>query len=172
VDRGLHALAAAATADGCQVGRFDHPKHLCHEVRKQRRLAGAVTRKQNRSTNRTKAAALLGRHHEQIRNRRHHALHQVVNALTRYPKVAIEDLNVAGMLANHRLAKSISDAAWTELARILHYRQGWLGGQVSIVDRWYPSSKTCSSCGGIDPDLTLAQRTYRLGHQRPRTGRL
>lgn len=161
VDRGLRALAVAATADGCQVGRFDHSRHLRSEVRKQRRLARAVTRKQHRSTNRRRAAARLARHHEQIRNRRRHTLHQVVNALTRYPKVAIEDLNVAGMLANHRLAQSISDAAWAELARILRYRQDWRGGQVSTVDRWYPSSKTCSSCGRINSDLSLAQHTYR-----------
>ncbi|MEI2718319.1 MAG: transposase [Candidatus Nanopelagicales bacterium] len=75
--------------------------------------------------------------------------------------VAVEDLNVAGMLANHYLARAISDAAWTELARLLQYRQDWRGGEVVTVDRWYPSSKTCSGCGAVDPDLTLAQRTYR-----------
>ena len=65
------------------------------------------------------------------------------------------------MLANHRLAAAISDAAWTELARLITYRQDWRGGQVVTVDRWFPSSKTCSGCGAVDPDLTLAQRTYR-----------
>lgn len=76
-------------------------------------------------------------------------------------RVAVEDLNVKGMLANHRLAAAISDAAWTELARLITYRQDWRGGQVVTVDRWFPSSKTCSGCGAVDPDLTLAQRTYR-----------
>ena len=76
-------------------------------------------------------------------------------------RVAVEDLNVQGMLRNNSLARSISDAAWTELARLLKYRQDWRGGQVVTVDRWFPSSKTCSGCGAVDPDLTLAQRTYR-----------
>lgn len=95
-------------------------------------------------------------------------LHHVANVLARYPpphaggpRVAVEDLNVQGMLANHRLARGISDAAWAELARLLKYRQDWRGGHVVIVDRWFPSSKTCSACGAVDPDLTLAQRTYR-----------
>ena len=107
------------------------------------------------------AAARLGRHHQQTRNRRHHALHAVATALTRHPRVALEDLNVTGMLGNHRLARSISDAAWTELARIVGYRQGWRGGQVVTVDRWFPTPQTCSECGAADPDLTLTQRTYR-----------
>ena len=127
----------------------------------QRRLARAVTRKQKGSANRRKAAARLGRHHQQTRHRRHHALHAVADALTRHPRVALEDLNVTGMLGNHRLARSISDAAWTELARIVGYRQGWRGGQVVTVDRWFPSSKTRSECGPVDPDLTHTQRTYR-----------
>lgn len=67
------------------------------------------------------------------------------------------------MLANHRLARAISDAAWAELARLISYRMDWRGGQVVTVDRWFPSSKTCSTCGAVDPDLTLAQRTYRCG---------
>ncbi len=76
-------------------------------------------------------------------------------------RVAVEDLNVQGMLANRRLAQGISDTAWAELARLLKYRQDWRGGHVVIVDRWFPSSKTCSACGAVDPDLSLAQRTYR-----------
>lgn len=67
------------------------------------------------------------------------------------------------MLANHRLARSISDAAWSELARMLCYKQAWRGGTVTMVDRWFASSKTCSSCGGINPELSLADRVYRCG---------
>jgi IS605 OrfB family transposase len=161
VDLGLHALAVAAAADGVEVGRFDHPRHLSAAVVKQVRLARAVTRKQKGSRNRQKAAARLGRRHQKISNRRHHALHQVANAISRYPRVALEDLNVAGMLGNHQLARAISDAAWAELGRMLIYKQQWRGGRITVVDRWFPSSKTCSSCGAIDPDLTLRQRTYQ-----------
>ncbi len=160
VDRGLHALAVAAGADGTEIGRFDHPKHAKTAMAKQRRLSRAVTRKTKGSTNRKKAAARLGRHHQQVRNRRHHWLHKVANTLIQYPQIALEDLNVAGMLANHHLAQSISDASWTELARIIAYKQAWRGGHVIIVDRWFPSSKTCSGCGHIR-DLTLADRIYQ-----------
>jgi len=161
VDLGLHALAVAAAADGVEVGRFDHPRHLTAAMVKQVRLARAVTRKQKGSSNRQKAAARLGRRHQKISNRRHHALHQVANAISRYPRVALEDLNVAGMLGNHQLARAISDAAWAELGRMLIYKQQWRGGRITVVDRWFPSSKTCSSCGAIDPGLTLGQRTYQ-----------
>jgi putative transposase len=161
VDLGLHALAVVATADGVEVGRFDHPRHLNAAMGKQVRLARAVTRKQNGSSNRQKAAAKLGRHHQQVKNRRHYALHKVANAISRYPRVALEDLNVVGMLRNHQLARVISDAAWAELGRILTYKQQWRGGRITVVDRWFPSTKTCSSCGAIDPGLTLGQRIYR-----------
>jgi putative transposase len=120
-------------------------------------------RKPRGSSNRRKAATRLGKHHEHVRNQRHHFLHQVTNRLSQYPRVAIEDLNVAGMLANRHLARSISDASWSELARMLAYKQEWRGGTVTMVDRWFPSSKTCSSCGGLNPDLTLADRIFGCG---------
>ncbi len=161
VDCGLHAFAVAASSNGDELDRFDAPGHHKNGLAKQRRLSRALARKQRGSTNRRKAATRLGQHHEHVRNQRHHFRHQVTNRLTQYPLVAIEDLNVAGMLANHRLARSISDAAWAELARMLGYKQAWRSGQITVVDRWFPSSKTCSSCGDIKPDLTLAQRTYQ-----------
>ena len=85
VDRGLHDLAVAATASGIEAARIPAPEHLAHAQAKQRRLARAVTRKPRGSKNRRKAAARLGRHHQQTRNRRHHALHQVSNTLAQYP---------------------------------------------------------------------------------------
>lgn len=163
VDRGLHAFVVAATNDGDEVDRIAAGQHHKNGLAKQRRLSRAVARKQRGSTNRRKAAAQLGKHHEHVRNQRHHFLHQVSNRLTQYPRVAIEDLNVTGMLANHRLARSIHDAAWTELARILAYKQAWRGGELVGVDRWFPSSKTCSRCGTTDPNLTLADRAYQCG---------
>lgn len=163
VDRGLHAFAVAATADGGEVERVSAPGHHKAGLGKQRRLSRAVARKQRGSANRKKAAARLGRHHEHVRNQRHHFLHQATNRLAQYPRVAIEDLNIAGMLANRHLARSISDAAWSELARMLGYKQAWRGGTVTMVDRWFPSSKTCSSCGELSADLTLADRIYQCG---------
>lgn len=160
VDRGLHDLAVAADDNGAEVARFAHPKHLKTAMARQRKLARAVTRKKKGSSNRRRAAQRLGKHHLTVRNRRHHALHEIANVLTQYPRVALEDLNIAGMLGNRHLAASISDSAWSELARIIGYKQAWKNGTVITVDRWFPSSKTCSACGEVRDTLTLSERTF------------
>jgi putative transposase len=67
-------------------------------------------------------------------------------------------------MSNHRLARAVGDAAWGELARQITYKQHWHGGQVMVADRWFASSKTCSSCGTLRKDLTLKDRTYTCGH--------
>jgi putative transposase len=67
------------------------------------------------------------------------------------------------MLANHRLARAISDAGWAEFARLLGYKQAWRGGTTLIADRWYPSSKLCRACGALHSDLTLAERVFTCG---------
>ena len=73
--------------------------------------------------------------------------------------VVIEDLTVSGMLKNHHLAQAIGAVGWGEFRRQLSYKAAWYGCQVVIVSRWEPSSKTCSGCGWVDEDLTLADRT-------------
>ena len=113
-------------------------------MKRQQRLAKSLSRKQKGSRNHRDAAATLGRHHHHVANVRRHFLHQVSNALVKtHDRLVIEDLNVSGMLANHRLARGISDAGWAEFARLLSYKQGWRGGTLMIADRWYPSSKLC-----------------------------
>jgi putative transposase len=162
VDRGLSALVVAATSDGQEVARLtDPPKALAAGMRRQRRLARAVTRKPKGSKNRRKAAARLGRHHHRIANIRRHVLHQVSNELVKtHDRLVIEDLNVMGMLRNHRLARAISDAGWATLARLLAYKQAWRQGELLVADRWFPSSKTCSACGVIRKALSLAEREF------------
>jgi putative transposase len=73
----------------------------------------------------------------------------------------VEDLNVAGMLKNRRLARKIADAGFGQLRRQLAYKTVWRGGQLISADRWYPSSKTCSACGAVKAKLALSERTYR-----------
>jgi putative transposase len=95
---------------------------------------------------------------------RRHFLHQVSNALVKtHDRLVIEDLNVSGMLANHCLARAISDADWAEFARLLGYKQAWRGGTLLVTDRWHPSSKLCPQCGAIRGDLTLADRVFTCG---------
>jgi putative transposase len=145
VDRGLSAFLVAATADGQETARIaDAPKALANGMVRQRRLAKSLSRKQKGSANRREAAAKLGRHHQHVANARQHFLHQVSNALVKtHDRLVIEDLNVSGMLANHRLAQAISDAGWAEFARLLGYKQAWRGGTLAVADRWYPSSRLC-----------------------------
>ena len=166
VDRGLHAPVVAALADGTQTVRITRaPKALRAAQPVTRRLSKAVSRKVKGSANRRAAVRRLARHHERVRARRHHFLHQVSGLLVKtHDRLVIEDLNITGMLANYRLAAAISDAAWGELARQLRYKASWRGGQVLTADRWFPSSKSCSACGTVTTTLTLAQRVFTCEH--------
>jgi putative transposase len=162
VDRGLHALAIAGTSDGVEVLRVANPRAFRRGLKRLRRLSKAVSRKKTGSKNRKKAVLRLSRQHARIRDRRHHYLHQVSNQLVKtHDKLVLEDLNITGMRSNRRLSRAISDAAWGELARQITYKQAWRGGQVVLADRWFPSTKTCSSCGTVRTDLTLKDRTFQ-----------
>ncbi|ORW11289.1 hypothetical protein AWC16_12035 [Mycolicibacter longobardus] len=169
VDRGLSAFVVAATAEGAEVTRITHaPKALTAGMATQRRLAKSLSRKQKGSHNRRDAAAKLARHHHHVANTRRHFAHQVSNALVKtHDRLVIEDLNIAGMLANHRLARAISDAGWAEFARQLRYKQSWRHGQLAVADRWYPSSQLCSTCAYRRTDLSLADRVFTCanGHR-------
>jgi len=164
VDRGLHALVVAGTRNAAETLRVQAPKILTIRMRQQRRLARAVSRKKRGSANRCKAGARLARHHVRVRDTRQHFLHQVSNQLVKtHDRLVLEGLNITGIMSNRRLARAVGDAAWGELARQITYKQHWRGGQIVVADRWFPSSKTCSSCGKIKPDLTLGDRTYTCG---------
>ncbi|WP_454858665.1 RNA-guided endonuclease InsQ/TnpB family protein [Promicromonospora soli] len=165
VDRGLHALVVAGKRDGTETLRVQAPKTLATGLRRQRRLVRAVSRKKRASANQRKAGTRLAKHHVRVRNTRQHFLHQVSNQLVKtHDRLVLEDLNITGIMSNRRLARAVGDAAWGELARQITYKQHWHGGQVVVADRWFASSKTCSSCGQIKPNLTLKDRTYACGH--------
>lgn len=169
VDRGLSAFLVAASSDGRQLKRVnDPPRALARGLQRQRRLARSLSRKQKGSRNRNEAAAKLRRHHHRVRNVRRHFLHQVSGELVKtHDRLVLEDLNIAGMMANHRLARAISDAAWGEFAKLVHYKQAWRDGVVAVADRWYPSSRICSVCQARNNELTLADRLFTCpaGHR-------
>jgi len=124
-----------------------------------------VSRKKRGSANQRKARMRLARHHTRVRDTRQHFLHQVSNRLVKtHDRLVLEDLNITGIMSNRRLARAVGDAGWGELARQISYKQKWRGGRVVVADRWFASSKTCSSCGHVRPDLTLSDRTYTCGH--------
>jgi putative transposase len=79
---------------------------------------------------------------------------------TEFGAVVVEDLNVAGMVRNRRLARSLGDIGMAEFRRQLDYKTSWYGSALHVADRWYPSSKTCSSCGWRNPSLPLSARTF------------
>lgn len=162
IDLGLAAFVVVATAEGDEVARIvEAPKALAGGLKRQRRLAKSLNRKQKGSHNRRDAATKLRRHHQHIADVRRHFLHQVSNALVKtHDRLVIENLNVSGMLANRSLARAISDAGWAQFTRLLSYKQAWRGGHLVIADRWYPSSRLCSACGKVRCDLTLADRLF------------
>lgn len=156
VDLGVKALATLS--DGTVI---ENPKHLKRHLKKIKRLQRAVSRKVKGSANRKKAARKLGQEHRTVSSRRANTLHQITTMLAKTKSVIVmEDLNVAGMLKNHHLAQAISDVGFAEFRRQLTYKAAWYGSQVVVVSRWEPSSKTCSACGWVDVNLTLADRIF------------
>jgi putative transposase len=165
IDRGLSAFVVAATSDGTEVARItDPPRALATGIHRQRRLAKSMSRKRKGSNRYNDAHARLRRHHRHVADVRRHFLHSVSNKLVKtHDRLVLEDLDVAGMLRNHRLARAISDASWAEFARLLEYKQRWRHGRVENADRWFPSSRLCAACGRRNAELTLADRVFICG---------
>jgi putative transposase len=123
--------------------------------------AGLTLAKQKAARTGANAAARLARLHARVASTRTDALHKATTALTRqYQTIVIEDLNVAGMVRNRRLARAISDQGFGQARRMLGYKTTWNGGHLVVVGRFFPSSKTCSGCGAVKAKLPLSQRTY------------
>jgi putative transposase len=161
VDRGLATFAVAATADGTEVGHFEAPKPLQRGMVRLRRLSRRASLTRPRSCNRAKATRRLSRQHARIANVRRSFLHGVSSQLVQtHDRLCLEDLTVANLMGNRRLARAIGDAAWTELARQLIYKAAWLGVELVVCDRWFASTKTCSGCGMVKQQMGMAERIY------------
>ncbi len=120
-----------------------------------------MARKQPGSANRRKAKTKVARSHRKVRNARTDFLHCTSTRLVRQADViVIEDLAVAGMVRNRSLAKAISDCGWGEFRRQLEYKAARAGRTLIVIDRWYPSSKTCSACGHLLAELNLSTRHW------------
>ena len=162
LDRGLVAFAVAATADGTVVGRFESPMPLRRDILRLRRLSRRTSLTQSRSFNRAKAIRRLSRQHARIADVRRHFLHEVSSQLVQtHDRLCLEDLAVANLMTNRRLARAIGDAAWSELARQLTYKAAWFGTELVVCDRWFASTKTCCWCGMVKQQMGLAERTFR-----------
>ncbi len=148
----------------CSNGKvFENPRHLKNAEQKIKRLQRELDRRVKGGANWRKTKAKLQRAHFDLANARSHTLHEISSYLTyqlRPSVIVLEDLNVSGMMKNHRLAQAIGDVGWGELRRQVEYKSEWVGSEVVLADRWEPSSKKCSLCGAIKHDLTLADREY------------
>jgi putative transposase len=159
VDLGLKAAAVIHDGNGTRV--VEPPQVLRKNLAKLRRLDRQLARKQKGSANREKAKLRRARLHYKISCQRHDMLHQLSSSLARTKSVVVlEDLYVRGMHRNRHLALSISDAGFGEFRRQLAYKSEWYGSTLIVADRWFPSSKTCSSCGVIKDTLSLSERVY------------
>jgi putative transposase len=164
VDRGIKSLAVAADANGVPFESFEGVKPLREAQQKLKAANQALARTTPGSKGRQRARARLAKTRRKVANTRRHWVHQASKALvTRSQVLVLEDLNVAGMVRNRRLAKSVSDAAMGELSRQILYKAKWHGVEVRVADRFFPSSKKCSGCGEVKSELNLSDRTYSCG---------
>lgn len=142
--------------------KVDNPRTLRRHEKRLKRLQRRLSRKQKGSRNRRKAKVALAREHEKVADIRKDFLHKQALALAcENQVVCAEDLNISGMMKNHRLAKSISDVSWNMFFTILRYKLEDRGGVLIKVPAFYPSSQTCSNCGYQNPLVKdLSVRTW------------
>ena len=140
---------------------FENKHFLKKEENKIKRLQRQLSRKAKGSNNRDKARIKLAKAYEHLVNQREQYIHSVVNELLRYyDTIYIEDLNVSGMLKNHKLAKAIQEIGFFKFKAILQDKALVNNKQVVLIDRFYPSSKICHKCGYKNKDLKLSDRFW------------
>lgn len=160
VDLGVKKLATLSTGKV-----FEGAKSYKKYERKLSRLQYLNRHKQRGSKNWKKAQVKIARLYRKIANIRRDCLHQLTSYLAKnHSQVVIEDLNVSGMMANHKLAKVIADMGFYEARRQLAYKCRMYGSELIVADRWLASSKTCSNCGYKKESLSLSERTFHCEH--------
>lgn len=114
--------------------------------------------------NRDKTKLKLAKCHYRISNIRKDTLHKLTTHLAQnHSEIWVEDLNIAGMLKNHKLAAAISDCGFYEFKRQLEYKTNWYSSKLCLVDRWFPSTQLCSGCGNRQ-SMPLSQRQYNCSN--------
>ncbi|MEX5713921.1 RNA-guided endonuclease TnpB family protein [Parafrankia sp. FMc6] len=156
VDAGITSLVTLSTGE-----KIANPKHEKADRARLARAQRELSRKARGSANRARARGRVARIHGRIADRRRDHLHKLSSRIIRENQtVVIEDLAVRNMVKNRALARVISDASWSELRRMLEYKAGWYGREVVAIDRFYPSSRTCSVCGSLVDTLPLDVRAW------------
>ena len=169
IDMGIKVFYA--DSDG---GTEKNPRHLGHALDCLARQQKILARKKKDSHNREKQRRLVAKTHMRVANARHDFQHQLTAKLCRDNQAtsfAVEDLNVKGMVRNRKLSRQITDVAWGAFLVKLTYNSEWNGKNVLVIDRWHPSSKTCSFCGWKNKALKLSDRIFSCqvcGHEQDR----
>lgn len=156
IDAGITSLVTLSTGE-----KVTNPRHERHDRARLAKAQRELSRKAKGSANREKARRKVARVHARIGDRRRDFLHKLTSRIVHENQVVvIEDLAVRNMLRNHKLARAISDASWTEMRTMLEYKCAWYGRELVTVDRWFPSSKLCGACGTVAAKMPLNVRTW------------
>jgi putative transposase len=156
VDLGIKTFATLSTGE-----KIDAPKPLKAALKKLKRLQQSLSRKVKGSNRREVARVKVARLHAQIADTRNDFLHKLSTRLIRENQaISLEDLNVSGMVKNRKLSRAISDLGWRAFRTMLEAKGGMYGREVNIINRWEPTSQTCSCCGQKGGKLDLSVRLW------------
>lgn len=159
IDLGIKDFAIVN--DGIKTSKYHNSKHLSLHERNLARKQAKLARKQKGSNSRNKARKLVARVYERVTNVRQDYLHKLSRKLVDDNQViVVENLNVKGMVRNHKLAKAISDVGWGMFVNFLQYKLDREGKVLVEIDRWFPSSKLCSNCHYQVDEMPLEVRTW------------
>lgn len=159
IDLGLNHLII--TDNGIKV---DNPRYLRKSMDRLKILQRRASKKIKGSQNKKKANLRVVLQYEKITNRRDDYLHKLSHRLThdnQVDTICVESLSVSNMIKNHSLAQAISDVSWSKFMTMLEYKCDWYGKNLIRIDRFEPSTKTCSNCGFINNELTLKDRNWQ-----------
>lgn len=141
---------------------FENKKFLQNNYYKLRRLQRKFAKTKKGGKNREKLRIIIAKLNRKIYRQKEHYYHQITNTLLRDNQtIVMETLNVKEMMEEKRLSRNISDASWGLLTQMLEYKAKWYGRNLIKINKWYPSSKTCSNCGNVKETLLLSERTYK-----------
>ena len=156
IDVGIKHFATFSTGE-----KIDNPKFLRKKLSRLKIMQKRASKKQNGSQNRKKANLKVSLMHEQIKNQRKDFLHKLTTRIvSENQAIAIESLNIQGMMRNYHLAQAISDVSWSEFFKQIEYKCDWKGKSILQIGRFEPSSKICSVCGEINHSLELKEREW------------